>query len=123
VFLTDGASVAVRMCLNALIRDGHDGILVPIPQYPLYSASIKLYGGSLVPYLLDEDKGWGMNVQELMRSVAKAKAEGIQTRGLVFINPGNPTGLLTVLSVKLSVQPRLARDFMACLFHIGPHSL
>jgi hypothetical protein len=44
VFLTDGASVAVRMCLNAVIRDENDGILVPIPQYPLYSASIQLYG-------------------------------------------------------------------------------
>lgn len=44
VFLTDGASVAVRMCLNAIIRNENDGILVPIPQYPLYSASIKLYG-------------------------------------------------------------------------------
>lgn len=45
IFLTDGASVAVRLCLNAMIRDENDGILVPIPQYPLYSASIKLYGG------------------------------------------------------------------------------
>lgn len=44
MFLTDGASVAVRMCLNAIIRNENDGILVPIPQYPLYSASIKLYG-------------------------------------------------------------------------------
>ena len=47
--MTDGASVAVRMCLNAMIRSENDGILVPIPQYPLYSASIQLYGedGSL----------------------------------------------------------------------------
>ena len=44
IFLTDGASVSVRMCLNALIRDHNDGILVPVPQYPLYSASIQLYG-------------------------------------------------------------------------------
>jgi glutamate--glyoxylate aminotransferase len=44
IFLTDGASVAVRMCLNAMIRNENDGILVPIPQYPLYSASIQLYG-------------------------------------------------------------------------------
>lgn len=44
IFLTDGASVAVRMALNAMIRDDRDGILVPIPQYPLYSASIQLYG-------------------------------------------------------------------------------
>ena len=42
--MTDGASVAVRMVLNAMIRNESDGILVPIPQYPLYSASIKLYG-------------------------------------------------------------------------------
>lgn len=44
IFLTDGASPAVRLALNAIIRDGNDGILVPIPQYPLYSASIQLYG-------------------------------------------------------------------------------
>ncbi len=46
IFLTDGASVAVRMALNAMIRDARDGVLVPIPQYPLYSASIQLYGES-----------------------------------------------------------------------------
>ncbi len=44
IFLTDGASPAVRFILNAIIRDDRDGILVPIPQYPLYSASIQLYG-------------------------------------------------------------------------------
>ncbi len=44
IFLTDGASPAVRCILNGIIRDEHDGILVPIPQYPLYSASIQLYG-------------------------------------------------------------------------------
>ena len=44
IFLTDGASPAVRMVLNAIIRDDNDGLLVPRPQYPLYSASIQLYG-------------------------------------------------------------------------------
>jgi len=92
IFLTDGASVAVRMGLNSLIRDENDGILVPIPQYPLYSASIKLYGGSLVPYELDESKGWGLNVEALRKACSDAKAKGILPRGLVFINPGNPTG-------------------------------
>lgn len=48
IFLTDGASVAVRMALNAMIRDSRDGILVPIPQYPLYSAAIQLYGELVV---------------------------------------------------------------------------
>ena len=44
IFLTDGASPAVRLCLNSILRDANDGILVPIPQYPLYSASIQLLG-------------------------------------------------------------------------------
>eukprot|EP01023_Acetabularia_acetabulum_P014025 TRINITY_DN16860_c0_g1_i1.p1 TRINITY_DN16860_c0_g1~~TRINITY_DN16860_c0_g1_i1.p1 ORF type:complete len:525 (+),score=117.07 TRINITY_DN16860_c0_g1_i1:159-1733(+) len=92
IFLTDGASVAVRMCLNALIRDSSDGILVPIPQYPLYSASIQLYGGSLVPYYLDESNNWGLNVESVKNSVLKARDEGKHVRGMVFINPGNPTG-------------------------------
>jgi hypothetical protein len=44
IFMTDGASPAVRLCLNAALRSSSDGILVPIPQYPLYSASIQLLG-------------------------------------------------------------------------------
>jgi aspartate/methionine/tyrosine aminotransferase len=44
IFITDGASPAVRLCLNAILRNTNDGILVPIPQYPLYSASIQLLG-------------------------------------------------------------------------------
>jgi aspartate/methionine/tyrosine aminotransferase len=46
IFITDGASPAVRLCLNAILRSPSDGILVPIPQYPLYSASIQLLGES-----------------------------------------------------------------------------
>lgn len=92
IFLTDGASVAVRSCLNALIRGKSDGILVPVPQYPLYSASIALYGGTMVPYSLDEGKNWGLDMESLRSAVAKARSEGIMVRGMVFINPGNPTG-------------------------------
>lgn len=94
IFLTDGASVAVRLGLQMLIRGQgfKDGILVPIPQYPLYSAGIALLGGHLIPYELDEDADWGLNVKTIQDSIAKAKSEGIEARGLVFINPGNPTG-------------------------------
>ena len=92
IFLTDGASVGVRSCLNALIRDKRDGVLVPIPQYPLYSASIALYGGSLVPYSLDEKKGWQMDIGGMKGAIAKGQARGVNARALVFINPGNPTG-------------------------------
>jgi glutamate--glyoxylate aminotransferase len=92
IFLTDGASVGVRSMLNALIRDKRDGVMVPIPQYPLYSASITLYGGSLVPYSLDEANGWQMDVQGMKPALDKARAEGVHGRAMVFINPGNPTG-------------------------------
>ena len=92
IFLTDGASVGVRMCLNALIRDQNDAIMVPVPQYPLYSASVALYNGAFEGYLLDESHGWSMDVQELQKTVENAKSAGRMVRGLVFINPGNPTG-------------------------------
>lgn len=92
IFVSNGASECVRMLLYALIRGPTDGIMVPIPQYPLYSASIALYGGELVPYYLDENNGWTLDINELRRSLNESRAKGIHCRALVFINPGNPTG-------------------------------
>jgi histidinol-phosphate/aromatic aminotransferase/cobyric acid decarboxylase-like protein len=84
--------VAVRTALNAILRTEQDGILVPIPQYPLYSASIALYGGSLIPYMLNEKEGWALDLNSLKNAVHGARATGKAVRGMVFINPGNPTG-------------------------------
>lgn len=92
IFLSDGASVSVRLCLNAILRNSHDGILVPIPQYPLYSASITLLGGTLLPYYLDEKNGWSLDMADLRRAVKESREDGHHVRALVFINPGNPTG-------------------------------
>ncbi|KAI3463190.1 hypothetical protein Pfo_019853 [Paulownia fortunei] len=92
IFLTDGASPAVHMMMQLLIRSKNDGILCPIPQYPLYSASIALHGGTLVPYYLDEATGWGLEISELKNQLETAKSKGISVRALVVINPGNPTG-------------------------------
>lgn len=92
LFLTDGASPAVHMMMQLLIRSEKDGIFCPIPQYPLYSASIALHGGTLVPYYLDEGTGWGLEISELKKQLETAKAKGISVRALVVINPGNPTG-------------------------------
>ncbi|CAI5495719.1 unnamed protein product [Closterium sp. Naga37s-1] len=92
IYLTDGASKGVERMLNVLIRNEKDGILCPIPQYPLYSASIALLGGTLVPYYLDESQGWGLDMAELKQSCEDARSKGIEVRCLVFINPGNPTG-------------------------------
>ncbi|XP_018450621.1 glutamate--glyoxylate aminotransferase 1 isoform X1 [Raphanus sativus] len=92
IFLTDGASKGVMQILNCVIRGEGDGILVPVPQYPLYSATISLLGGSLVPYYLDESENWGLDVNNLRQSVAQARSQGISVRAMVIINPGNPTG-------------------------------
>ncbi|XP_029123125.1 glutamate--glyoxylate aminotransferase 2 isoform X2 [Elaeis guineensis] len=92
IFLTDGASKGVMQMLNTIIRDEKDGILVPVPQYPLYSAAISLCGGSLVPYYLEEEANWGLDFYNIHQSVAAAHSKGITVRAMVIINPGNPTG-------------------------------
>lgn len=92
IFMTDGASPAVQYILKALIRNNTDGIMIPIPQYPLYSACITLCGGQQVQYYLDEGGNWGMDIAELQRSIDEARARGVNTRALAVINPGNPTG-------------------------------
>ncbi|VAH02061.1 unnamed protein product [Triticum turgidum subsp. durum] len=78
--------------MQLLIRNEKDGILVPIPQYPLYSASIALHGGSLVPYYLNESTGWGLEISDVKKQLEDARSRGIDVRALVVINPGNPTG-------------------------------
>lgn len=96
IFLTNGASEGVRYCMKTFLREYQsgfvDGILAPIPQYPLYSALASLLNGSLEPYYLDESKGWGCSLDNLKQSLADANAKGVSVRALVVINPGNPTG-------------------------------
>lgn len=65
VYLTNGASEAVRTSFKLLIREQRDGIMIPIPQYPLYSALLTLDGGTMVKYYLDESKDWGINPEEI----------------------------------------------------------
>lgn len=92
IYLTDGASKGVMQILNTIIRGENDGILVPVPQYPLYSATIALLGGSLVPYYLEETANWGLDTNELRKSVTQARRKGLTVKAMVIINPGNPTG-------------------------------
>jgi alanine transaminase len=98
IFLTNGASEGVRLCMQTIIRDPNsgfkDGVLTPIPQYPLYSALTTLLNGNLIPYYLNEEKGWDCTVSELKSSLSSARSKGISPRALVVINPGNPTGQL-----------------------------
>jgi aspartate/methionine/tyrosine aminotransferase len=92
IFLTDGASKGVQSVLRILISDERDGIMIPIPQYPLYSATITLYGGAQVPYHLIERSEWRLSREILEGSFEAALAKGVRPRAICVINPGNPTG-------------------------------
>ena len=101
VFLTNGASEGVKYLLEVLISKPTDGIMIPIPQYPLYSAAIRKSGGTQVNYYPDEESGWTMSRAVLEESLERAKSEGIDVKGIVVINPGNPTGsILTEESMR-----------------------
>ena len=92
VFLTDGASKGVQSVLRLLVDGPADGVMIPIPQYPLYSASITLLGGTQVPYFLDEARDWSLSREALESAHAGAVAQGTRVRAIAVINPGNPTG-------------------------------
>jgi alanine transaminase len=88
IYLSNGASPAIQACLSLLIRSPADGIMISIPQYPLYSATIPCQGGTSIPYYLNESAGWGLDVKELQRAVIESREKGIDPRGIVVINPG-----------------------------------
>lgn len=94
IYLCAGASQSIKAVLNLLNKkiDGKvPGIMVPIPQYPLYSATIAEFGMNQIGYYLDEENKWGLSIPELERALSEAKKECVP-RALVVINPGNPTG-------------------------------
>ncbi|XP_063234998.1 alanine aminotransferase 1 [Bacillus rossius redtenbacheri] len=94
ILLCAGASEGIKnvlKLLNAPVDGKKPGVMVPIPQYPLYSATIAEYGMQQIGYYLDESKNWSLDVSELKRAVSEAK-KVCEPRVLVVINPGNPTG-------------------------------
>ena len=94
IFLTAGASEGAKSVIDLLIANPNDGIMIPIPQYPLYSATITKAGGVQVNYYPDEDKDWSLDRSILDKSLTQAKAEGVNVKGIVVINPGNRTGAI-----------------------------
>ncbi|KAH8292731.1 hypothetical protein KR018_009374, partial [Drosophila ironensis] len=94
IYLTAGASPGIKTILalvNSEINGKPPGVMVPIPQYPLYSATISEYGMTKVDYYLEEETGWSLGRKELQRSFCEAQ-KTCNPRALVVINPGNPTG-------------------------------
>ncbi len=85
VFIGNGVSEMISMVLQALVDDG-DEILIPAPDYPLWTASVTLSGGKAVHYLCDEDNGWIPDLDDIESRITP------RTKALVLINPNNPTG-------------------------------
>ncbi|KAH9167066.1 alanine aminotransferase [Lactarius sanguifluus] len=94
IFLTAGASAGVTLLISMLISNPRSGILIPIPQYPLYTATLASNSGVGIPYHLDEDAEWATSAPDIEAAIEGAVREGITPKALVVINPGNPTGAL-----------------------------
>jgi alanine transaminase len=82
----------VNTLLHIICASPKTGVLVPIPQYPLYTASLSVLDARCVPYYLDESKNWGTDLEAIKSAYAKALEDGTDVRAIVIINPGNPTG-------------------------------
>jgi aspartate/methionine/tyrosine aminotransferase len=105
IYLTDGASKGVQAALRILISSPADGIMIPIPQYPLYSATITLYEGKQVGYFLDEAHAWQVSQAMLETSIQGARHNGVRVRAICVINPGNPTGaVLDAANIRMVIE-------------------
>jgi alanine-synthesizing transaminase len=87
IYLGNGASELIVMATNGLLNDG-DELLLPAPDYPLWTAAASLSGGTPVHYLCDESNGWMPDVADIRAKITP------RTKGIVVINPNNPTGAL-----------------------------
>lgn len=108
VYLGNGASELITMSLNALLDSG-DQILVPAPDYPLWTGAVSLSGGRPVHYICDEASEWFPDLDDI-RSKITAK-----TRGIVVINPNNPTGALYPAEILQAIVD-LAREHSLIVF-------
>jgi alanine-synthesizing transaminase len=108
IFLGNGASELIVMAMQALLNDG-DEILVPAPDYPLWTAAVNLAGGKARHYLCDEQSDWFPDIADIKSKITD------KTRGIVVINPNNPTG--AVYSQELLEQiVQLAREHNLIIF-------
>ena len=87
IYLGNGASELITMATNALLDNG-DELLLPMPDYPLWTAATSLSGGTPVHYLCDEADGWMPNLADIRAKITP------RTKAIVVINPNNPTGVL-----------------------------
>lgn len=108
VYLGNGASELIVMSMQALINND-DEVLIPAPDYPLWTAAVSLSGGNPVHYMCDEESDWYPDIEDI-----KAKISD-RTRGIVIINPNNPTGAVYPKEILESIL-ELARQHNLIIF-------
>jgi len=96
IYLGNGASELIVMATNGLLDDG-DELLLPAPDYPLWTAAVSLSGGTPIHYMCDEANGWMPNIDDIRKKITP------HTKGIVVINPNNPTGALYSDSLLLEI--------------------
>ena len=96
IYLGNGASELIVMAMNGLLNNG-DEVLVPAPDYPLWTAAVSLSGGNPVHYICDEQAGWFPDIDDMRRKITP------NTKAIVVINPNNPTGALYPREVLLEM--------------------
>lgn len=108
VYLGNGVSELITMAMQALVNDG-DEVLIPAPDYPLWTAAVSLSGGTPVHYLCDEQADWFPSVEDIAAKITP------RTKALVIINPNNPTGAVYTKELLLELI-ELARQHQLILF-------
>lgn len=108
IYLGNGASELIVMATNALLNNG-DELLLPAPDYPLWTAAVSLSGATPVHYLCDESNGWMPSIDDIKSKINK------NTKGIVVINPNNPTGALYSPELLLQIVA-LAREHGLVVF-------
>ena len=108
IYLGNGASELIVMATNGLLDDG-DELLLPAPDYPLWTAAASLSGGTPVHYRCDEAKGWMPDIADIRAKITP------RTKGVVVINPNNPTGALYSEALLLEIVA-IAREYGLVLF-------
>ena len=108
IYIGNGVSELIVMSMQALLNNG-DEILVPAPDYPLWTAAVTLSGGNPVHYICDEQSDWFPDPADIRSKITK------QTRGIVLINPNNPTGAVYSKEVLLEIIS-IAREHNLIIF-------
>ena len=108
VYLGNGASELIAMSMNALLDDG-DEVLIPSPDYPLYTAVVALSGGKPVHYVCDEQSEWMPDIADIRAKITP------RTKAIVVINPNNPTGALYPDAVLREIV-QVAREHQLIIF-------